>query len=309
MSLLDLFFCLAILLGVSLASTPVPLVLWHGMGDTCCNPLSMGHLKKQVEGAVPGIYVRSIEIGGSIVQDELSGFFVNSNTQISEVCETLSKDEKLQNGFNVMGFSQGGQFLRALVQRCGNVTVHNLISVGGQHQGVYGFPRCPGDNSTLCNVVRKMLNVGAYVGEIQKDLVQAEYWHDPLNPEEYKKNCIFLPDINQENTVNPVYKERLSKVANFVMVKFLNDTMVEPKESEWFGFYKDHQTKEMYTLFESSIYTEDKLGLKSLNDAGRLHFLAAPWDHLQMTEKWFMTNLVSPFVNVTYTSIRNPVNI
>ena len=21
---------------------PVPIVLWHGMGDCCCNPLSMG---------------------------------------------------------------------------------------------------------------------------------------------------------------------------------------------------------------------------------------------------------------------------
>ena len=22
-----------------------PVVLWHGMGDSCCNPLSMGNLK------------------------------------------------------------------------------------------------------------------------------------------------------------------------------------------------------------------------------------------------------------------------
>ena len=30
-------------------------------------------------------------------------------------------------------------------------------------------------------------------------LVQAEYWHDPLNEDEYREKCIFLPDINQEN--------------------------------------------------------------------------------------------------------------
>ena len=30
-------------------------------------------------------------------------------------------------------------------------------------------------------------------------LVQAEFWHDPLNEDEYRKKCIFLPDINQEN--------------------------------------------------------------------------------------------------------------
>ena len=30
-------------------------------------------------------------------------------------------------------------------------------------------------------------------------LVQAEYWHDPLNEAEYKKASVFLADINQEN--------------------------------------------------------------------------------------------------------------
>ena len=304
---LTTFTILFAFFSVSFSSDPVPLVIWHGMGDTCCNPLSMGNIKKQVEKKVSGIYVLSLEIGGSIINDELDGFFKNVNDQIEEVCTQVSNDPKLQNGFNVIGFSQGGQFLRALVQRCGNITVHNLLSVGGQHQGVFGFPRCPGNNETTCEIVRKMLNIGAYVKEIQKDLVQAEYWQDPFNLAEYRKKCVFLPDINQENTVNPVYKERLSKLANFVMVKFLEDTMVIPKDSEWFGFYKENQDKETYTLFESPLYTEDKLGLKALNDTGRLHFLGAPWDHLHMTEDWFMKNLVEPFLDVTFDNVRNPV--
>merc|ERR1712150_307529 len=43
--------------------SPLPVVLWHGMGDSCCNPLSMGRIKRQIETARPGIYVHSIEIG------------------------------------------------------------------------------------------------------------------------------------------------------------------------------------------------------------------------------------------------------
>lgn len=289
------------------ASDPVPLVIWHGMGDTCCNPLSMGGIKKTIEGAVSGIYVHSLEIGGNIVDDELSGFFINSNKQVEEVCSTVSNDPKLKDGFNVMGFSQGGQFLRALIQRCGNITVHNLISVGGQHQGVFGFPRCSGENSTLCDVVRKILNVGAYVEEIQKDLVQAEYWQDPFNEDEYRKKSLFLSDINQEITVNPDYKTRLGNLSNFVMVKFLEDTMVQPRESEWFGFYKSGQDKEIVPLFDTPLYKEDKLGLKKLNESGRLHFLGAPWDHLQMKTDWFLANLVKPFVDVTFDNVRNPV--
>jgi len=40
------------------------------------------------------------------------------------------------------------------------------------------------------------------------------------------------------------------------MVMFGKDTMVDPKESEWFGFYKPGQGKEMYTLQESPLYQE-----------------------------------------------------
>ena len=39
--------------------------------------------------------------------------------------------------YNALGFSQGGQFLRAVAQRCPQ-GMKNLITFGGQHQGVYG---------------------------------------------------------------------------------------------------------------------------------------------------------------------------
>ena len=28
---------------------PVPVVIWHGMGDSCCNPASMGRIKQVIE--------------------------------------------------------------------------------------------------------------------------------------------------------------------------------------------------------------------------------------------------------------------
>ncbi|XP_020629307.1 palmitoyl-protein thioesterase 1-like [Orbicella faveolata] len=176
----------------------VPVILWHGMGDSCCNPLSMGSIKSMLEDKIPGIYVRSLMIGDSIIQDMENGFFMNANDQIKQVCEKVAADPKLKDGYNALGFSQGGQFLRALAQRCPNPPMLNLISFGGQHQGVYGFPRCPGDNSTICDYIRKLLNLGAYESWIQDFLVQAEYWHDPLNEEEYRDKSIFLADINQE---------------------------------------------------------------------------------------------------------------
>ena len=38
-------------------------------------------------------------------------------------------------------------------------------------------------------------------------LVQAEYWHDPLNEEKYKEKSVFLAEINQEKEVQWYSKE------------------------------------------------------------------------------------------------------
>ncbi|XP_052089152.1 palmitoyl-protein thioesterase 1-like [Mytilus californianus] len=287
-------FVVFLTLSCALGQTPV--VLWHGMGDSCCNPLSMGSIKGLIEKQVSKVYVKSLEIGDNIEEDTINGFFLNANTQISMVCEMLAKDSKLQNGYNAIGFSQGGQFLRAVAQRCPNPPMINLISVGGQHQGVYGFPRCPGVNETLCDEVRRLLNLGAYIDAIQDRLVQAEYWHDPMNEDEYKKKSIFLADINQENKMNATYKTNLLKVKNIALVKFLDDGMVQPRDSEWFGFYNPGQAKTVYNLTQSKLYTQDLLGLKQMNEAGRLHFLASPGDHLQFTEEWFISNIVNKFL-------------
>jgi palmitoyl-protein thioesterase len=78
-------------------------------------------------------------------------------------------------------FSQGGQFFRALAQRCPSPPMLTLISLGGQHQGVFGLPRCPGEIERICHSIRDILRFGAYETFVQNHLVQAEYWHDRNN--------------------------------------------------------------------------------------------------------------------------------
>ncbi|NWU22279.1 PPT1 thioesterase, partial [Dyaphorophyia castanea] len=155
-------------LGLGPAAAVTPLVIWHGMGDSCCNPVSMGYIQKLVEKKIPGIYVLSLKIGSNLIQDMENSFFMNVNDQVSEVCSQLAADPHLRGGYNAMGFSQGGQFLRAVAQRCPSPAMLTLISVGGQHQGVYGFPRCPGESSHICDWIRKTLDLGAYTKAVQE---------------------------------------------------------------------------------------------------------------------------------------------
>lgn len=275
-----------------------PLVIWHGMGDTCCFPFSMGRIKKMVEERIPGIYVRSLMIGDNILADEEHGYFGNVNSQVEEVCQKLTNDSELQGGYHAMGFSQGGQFLRAVAERCPSPSMKNLITFGGQHEGVFGLPSCPKSpsESRVCEYVRKILDYGAYISWIQDSLVQAQYWHDPLHEDDYHTKSIFLADINNEKVVNEEYRNNLRKLDNFVLVKFLKDSMVVPPESEWFGFYSPGQDQEILPLQQTKLYLEDRLGLKEMDEAGKLHFLSVDDDHLSFSDEWFLEEIVDKFV-------------
>merc|ERR1719384_2068651 len=127
----------------------------------------MGSIKKMLEENISGVYVKSLMIGGNMI--------IN-----------------LQNGFNALGFSQGGQFLRAVQQRCPELGMKNLVTVGAQHQGVFGFPNCPGEINYFCDIVRDLLSYGAYTNFVQNILVQAQYWHDPLQEDTYVEKSQLL---------------------------------------------------------------------------------------------------------------------
>lgn len=130
---------------------------------------------------------------------------------------------------------------------------------------------------------------------MQEHLVQAQYWHDPIKEDVYRNFSIFLADINQERSINESYKENLMALKKFVMVKFFNDSIVDPVDSEWFGFYRSGQAKETIPLQETTLYTEDRLGLKKMDKAGKLVFLAKEGDHLQISKEWFTAHII-PFL-------------
>ena len=141
------------------------------MGDTCCFPWSMGSIKRLIERELKGIYVYSVMVGNNIVEDEINGFLGNVNDQIAQIAGKIAADENLSRGFNAVGFSQGGQFLRAYVEQYNSPPVSNLVTMGGQHQGVFGIPDCSAANHTLCEIMRRMLDLGAYVPVVQENSV------------------------------------------------------------------------------------------------------------------------------------------
>jgi palmitoyl-protein thioesterase len=43
------------------------------MGDNCCHAFSMGAVKREIEKTLPGIYVYSVEVGNTTLDDTLAG--------------------------------------------------------------------------------------------------------------------------------------------------------------------------------------------------------------------------------------------
>ena len=247
--LLVVLLCLSLVLA---GSTYRPAVLMHGITSSAAG---MNDIAGWLRTTYPGIYVVSVEIGNG---DEDS-FLWPINKQVEHFCATVLADEKLKDGYNLLGYSQGSVIVRGALERC-SLPVHNLITLSGIHQGVFGVPYL----MQLPEQFRELVSKFAYEKPIQDALSAANYWRDPDHLARYNTDCNFLPDINNERgTINETYRDNMLKLNAFVMTYTDVDVVVMPKESGWFrGFQPNSLTVETWN--NSRQFTEDLIGMRTL---------------------------------------------
>ncbi|GAA53543.1 palmitoyl-protein thioesterase [Clonorchis sinensis] len=290
-----LLLIILLVVDVATSSKTLPVIIWHGMGNLIPKNiyfLSTGdhakgggirQLGELVQQMIPGTKVKCIATSQSdaevfllctlglfaISKDIEDSYFKPIDIQITQVCNELLSDPVFRDGVHMIGLSQGGLFVRALAQRCPFKTVGAVVSIGGPQMGVFGVPKCR-DIGPIhwCFVMDKLLSYGAYSNLVQQHLVQAQYWHDPLREETYREKCQFLPDINQERVsvnitwfaeipqlFNSTYRDNLLKVKHLVLVRFADDTVLKPKESELQPLY------DKYTVLTADDDDDDDLQL------------------------------------------------
>ncbi|CAG8474457.1 3439_t:CDS:2, partial [Acaulospora colombiana] len=94
---------------------------------------------------------------------------------------------------------------------------------------------------------------------------------DPNNIELYMKLNIFLPDINNEyETKNETYARNLASLNKLVLVRFTEDVTVKPRDTSWFSFYDEEG--DIVPVHQQPLYKQDWIGLKKLDEAGKLIF-------------------------------------
>jgi len=287
------------------SNTSLPVVLWHGMGDSCCASYSIGYVADLISDHL-GVYVHSIATGGNTAQDVSSSFWGNVNDQVASVCDDIRNTPELQDGYNAVGFSQGGQFLRAVVERCqgdeGGWRMHTLVTMGAQHQGVYNLPNCGTDDddpkdqpTSACLAVQAVVARGAYLPYLRDHLVQAQYFKDPYRLDAYLANNPFLPDINNElESKNAAYASNLASLERLVLYRFQKEYTVVPRGSEWFDFFDGTM---LVNVSDTALYKEDWIGLRTLDEAGKLVRAEVPdARHMQFTAEWFQTNVIERYL-------------
>ncbi|KAI9669470.1 MAG: hypothetical protein M1817_004695 [Caeruleum heppii] len=265
-------------------ATPLPLIIWHGLGDNydADGLKAVGDLADK---AHPGTYVYNIRLDDDPSQDRSATFFGNLTVQVQQVCDTLATHPVLSTApaVNAVGFSQGGQFLRAYIERCNVPPVRNLVTFGSQHNGIAKFQEC-GDSDWVCKAWLGLLKTNTWSLFVQNRLVPAQYYRDAAELDNYLEHSNFLADVNNERKVkNETYARNLASLEHFAMYIFDKDTTVIPKESAWFAEVNT-TTGKVTPLNERKIYQEDWLGLKKLDEKGGLHFRVAEGGHMELSD-------------------------
>ncbi|KAJ3086723.1 Palmitoyl-protein thioesterase 1 [Physocladia obscura] len=268
------------------------------MGDSCCNKDSMGYITELITNELPGAFVHSVSIGDTEEDDRNAGFFGIVFDQIAQACTQIKNIALLRDGFNAVGFSQGGQFLRAYAETCADgPKIYNLVTYGSQHMGVADAPNCENKGDASCYLMRSILRNGAYLGWVQNRVVQAQYFKDPLNYELYLAKSLFLAHINNEIAAsrNASYKEAIKTLNKLVLIKFGDEATVVPAESSWFGYYDDER-KSIVEMENQALYIEDWIGIRWLNENGRLERITQDGGHMQIDEEFFKNEIIPKYL-------------
>jgi len=250
----------------------LPTLIYHGINDNCDDGQINNFIKVigQVgEANGKQLHAECMVIGGT--QQNFESIFESMAGQTAEACKTVQEHPIFgKSDFNLVGISQGGMLTRGMIQDCdlGEHKVRNYLSIAGPQMGVQKTPSCL--DGVLCDILTWVEDHIAFFSVAQEHLAPAAYWRDTYSEkyfDQYLKYSAFLAPINNErqHEKSAQYKERFSALNRLELVKFQNDTIVYPKESEWFGTYNVGNT-EITAMKDTKVYKEDTVGLKTLDD-------------------------------------------
>ena len=100
----------------SSATSQLPIVFAHGMGDSCFNS-GFQNLVKHTSSLLNNVYSVCIPTGKDQSEDTTNGYLLNMDASVDVFAESVKADPKLKGGFHAIGLSQGNNVIRGYITR------------------------------------------------------------------------------------------------------------------------------------------------------------------------------------------------
>ncbi|KAJ9556602.1 hypothetical protein OSB04_011216 [Centaurea solstitialis] len=257
----------------------IPFVVFHGncVADSCTKK-GVKHFTELLSNW-SNTQGYCIEIGNGV----WDSWFMPFSEQTEIACEKVKSMSELRQGYNIVGLSQGNMVGRGVLEFCdGAPPVKNFISVAGPHAGEASIPFC--GTGVICIILDGLVKLAIYSKRLQEHLAPSNYIKIPTDLDGYREGCTFLPKLNNEFEKNATYKERFSSLEKLVLIMGDDDSVLVPKETSWFGYFPDGAWDPILPAQETRLYTEDWIGLRTLNEAGKVEFVNVTGGHLDITD-------------------------
>jgi len=265
-----------------------PVAIMHGMGSRLVEyEKNIMWLRK----TYPGIYIKNLNIYPGPPSQ-----MTHMLPMMTQIERAIKSDPMLKDGFNFYGESQGGLQARAYVSLVNDPPVHNLVAISGPQEGVGLCPTIdmPG--------LKQICADGAVIIRIYHwpRCSFCDYWHG-LDEKKYLEHSQWLADVNNAREQKDEKITARMKSLNFYMASAgSDDKVVQPRESAWHTFWPwggPQKESAVMDWRKTESYKGDWLGLKTLDEQGKLEFNMYEGGHTQYNSSWWQSTVLPMFNN------------